>query len=64
MASSESSTIYLIDYGVSQRYIDLNGNHMAKQISVFRGNLLFASATALLPMRKTALINTTFRPNS
>jgi casein kinase I family protein HRR25 len=42
--SSESSIIYLIDFGVSHRFIDLNGDHLPKKVALFRGNLLFASA--------------------
>ena len=52
LSSPESSIIYLIDFGVSQRYIDLIGNHLPKKVSQFRGNLIYASASALFPNRK------------
>lgn len=36
--------IYLIDFGLSQRYLDANGNHLEKEFMYkFSGNFLFAS---------------------
>ena len=55
--SSESSIIYLIDFGVSHRYIDLNGKRLPKKVDIFRGNLLFASAHALIPQCKHNALN-------
>lgn len=44
MRSLDSSIIYLIDFGISKRYLDRNGNHYEKRLDVpFSGNVLFAS---------------------
>lgn len=39
--------IYLIDFGISHRYLDDNGNHIEYKRNVpFKGNLLFSSKNA------------------
>lgn len=41
------SKIYLIDFGISQRYLDSNNNHVKfKQNVPFQGNLIFSSKNA------------------
>ena len=53
LSSEASSQIYLIDYGVSQRYLNQHGTHIEEKSEVpFRGNFLFASPFALIPLRK------------
>ena len=42
-----SSRLHLIDFGVSQRYLTQNGDHIPEtRVSSFKGNLMFASFTA------------------
>jgi len=43
-SSLESSNIFLIDFGISKRYVDRFGNHIKFRTDVpFQGNTLFAS---------------------
>jgi len=43
-SSLESSNIFLIDFGISKRYVDRFGNHIKFTTNVpFQGNILFAS---------------------
>ena len=40
----DPSTIYLIDFGLTQTYLDENGKHIEKEyVRKFSGNFLFAS---------------------
>ena len=50
----DPSTIYLIDFGVSQRFIDDNGEHIQKKTEEsFSGNFQFASLNACCRTVKT-----------
>jgi len=43
MKSLDSSLFYLIDFGISKKYIDEEGNHIKWRNNVpFSGNVLFA----------------------
>ena len=45
----EMNRIYLIDFGISTKYLDQNGNHVKFRNKVpFRGNIIFSSKHALL----------------
>lgn len=59
--SPASSIVYLVDFGVSQRYLNTHGGHLEKVDVPFRGNLLFASPFALIPICKFVLILTFLR---
>ena len=59
--SPASSIVYLVDFGVSQRYLNTHGGHLEKVNVPFRGNLLFASPFALIPICKFVLILTFLR---
>ena len=40
--------VLIIDYGMTTEYLDQNGNHIPKdEVEYFRGNLMFASLSAL-----------------
>ena len=44
LSSLDSSNLYLIDFGISKRYLDKFGNHIVFKTEVpFSGNTLFAS---------------------
>lgn len=44
LRSLDSSLIYLVDFGITKRYIDKDGKHMPWRNGVaFSGNVLFAS---------------------
>ena len=39
--------LYLIDFGISQKYVDIVGNHLPfEQDVTFKGNLIFSSKNA------------------
>lgn len=49
MHKIESSTLYLIDYGISKKYLDEFGDHIPESNRVpFQGNIIFASKNAFM----------------
>lgn len=45
--SEESSSIFLIDFGISKAYLDDYGKHIEKGPNViFQGNIMYASENA------------------
>ena len=45
--SRENATLYLIDFGISKKFILSNGDHIPSKDGIeFSGNLVFASKTA------------------
>lgn len=54
MTRLESSALVLIDYGVSQRYLDHKGHHVKEtEYMPFVGNVLFASKNAFMNIQQT-----------
>ena len=57
---SSKPKFVLVDYGMAQRYVDDNGNHMENdEIDLFCGNITFASLNTLnfrRPSRRDDLI--------
>lgn len=50
----ESSTIFLIDYGISKKYLDEYGDHIPENTIVpFSGNVLFASKNAFMQIEQS-----------